>query len=118
MDTVALAVDRHLVLPAGTPNGAGNHSCDPNLWWADEVTLVTRRPVRAGEELTSDYATSSDDPGFRMTCTCGSPLCRGVVRGDDWRRPELQERYAGHWVPHLERRIALGGASTAGLDPL
>jgi uncharacterized protein len=40
-----------------------------------------------------------------MTCLCGSPLCRGVVAGDDWRRPELRERYGEHWVPALLTRI-------------
>lgn len=34
-----------------------NHSCDPTLWHADAYTLVTRRAVDAGEELTVDYAT-------------------------------------------------------------
>ena len=69
---------------------------------------MTRRPVHAGEELTSDYATSSDDPGFRISLHLRlAPAARPGPRRRR-RRPELQERYAGHWVPHLERRIALG----------
>jgi hypothetical protein len=32
-------------------------------------------------------------------------LCRGRVTGEDWRNPELWERYAGHFSPYLERRI-------------
>ena len=27
------------------------------------------------------------------------------IRGSDWRRPELQERYAGHFLPCIEQRI-------------
>jgi hypothetical protein len=27
------------------------------------------------------------------------------VRGDDWRRPELQERYAGWFSAYTERRL-------------
>ncbi len=60
---------------------------------------------RAGDELTNDYATSTADPDFTMTCSCGSPLCRGVVTGDDWRRADLHERYGTHWVPALARTV-------------
>ena len=83
----------------------GNHSCDPSLWLADEVTLVTRRPVEAGEELTVDYATMTVAP-WQMECRCGSSSCRGVITGDDWRRPDLQERYSGRFSPFINARIA------------
>ncbi len=42
VDSITVAPDRHLVLPAGTPNGRGNHSCDPNTWWIDAYTLAAR----------------------------------------------------------------------------
>jgi uncharacterized protein len=87
------------------PARYGNHSCDPNLWLADEVTLVTRRPVAAGEELTVDYATMTVAP-WEMECRCGAVSCRGVVTGDDWRRPELRQRYAGRFSPFIDERIA------------
>ena len=41
-----------------------------------------------------------------MRCDCGAADCRGVVTSEDWRRPDLQARYAGHWVPALAARIA------------
>ena len=97
VDTIAVGPDRHLVLPPGTPNGKGNHSCDPNLWWSDPYTLVARRDIGADEELTNDYATSTRSPEFVMACGCGSAECRGTVTGDDWRRPDLRRRYGGHW---------------------
>ncbi|WP_426510884.1 SET domain-containing protein [Dactylosporangium sp. McL0621] len=114
VDTITVGDDVHLVLPPGRPNGLGNHACDPNLWWAGPYALVARRDVTAGEELTNDYATSTADPGFRMPCACGSRLCRGVVTGDDWRRPELQARYGGHWVPALLARIRAQDSSDGG----
>ncbi|MDT4964325.1 MAG: uncharacterized protein QOF87_3972, partial [Pseudonocardiales bacterium] len=83
----------------------GNHSCDPNLWWSDAYTLVARRDIAAGAELTSDYATSTVDSDFLLRCHCESTRCRGMVCGDDWQIPELQARYDGHWVPMLQRRI-------------
>lgn len=28
----------------------------------------------------------------------------GLVTGEDWQRPELQERYGDHWIPLLLKR--------------
>jgi uncharacterized protein len=97
VDTVTIAADRHLVLPPDTPVHYGNHSCDPTMWHVDKFAIATRHPVAAGAELTVDYATQSGVAGWSMTCACGTALCRGLVTAEDWRRPELQERYAGHW---------------------
>jgi hypothetical protein len=112
IDTITVSEDLHLVLPprqANGPsrqaNGYGNHSCDPNLWWVSAYEMAARRQVNSGDELTNDYATSTAEPDFVMECFCGSPLCRGVVTGDDWRRPELRERYGQHWAPVLLTRI-------------
>ncbi|MDR2987581.1 MAG: SET domain-containing protein-lysine N-methyltransferase [Nocardiopsaceae bacterium] len=112
IDTITVENDLHLVLPprqASGPGrqaiGYGNHSCDPNLWWMSPYELAVRRPVSAGDELTNDYAMSTAEPGFVMQCSCGSPLCRRVITGDDWRRAELRERYEQHWVPALLTRI-------------
>ena len=83
----------------------GNHSCDSNLWMRDEFTLEARRDIASGEEITVDYALQTSIAEWKMACNCGSPLCRKVVRGDDWMRPELQARYRGHFSPFLNRRI-------------
>lgn len=92
VDTITVDQDVHLVLPPGTPNGRGNHSCDPNLWWIDGYTLGARRNIAAGEEVTNDYATSTGEEAFTMDCCCASALCRGVISGRDWRRTDLRER--------------------------
>ncbi|HEY0603637.1 MAG TPA: SET domain-containing protein-lysine N-methyltransferase [Herpetosiphonaceae bacterium] len=84
-----------------------NHSCDPNIWMADQVTVVARRDIQPGEELRGDYALWESEPESTLApCACGTALCRGTVTGDDWQRPELQERYKGHFLPFLNRRIA------------
>lgn len=110
VDTVVVTDDLHLVLPDGTANHYGNHSCDPNLGWTDEYTLVAIRDVAPGEELTSDYATSTLDPQFLLRCHCQTYRCRQMVTGDDWRIPQLQRRYAGRWTPYLQRHIELSTA--------
>lgn len=109
VDSVTVYEDAHLVLPPGTMVHFGNHSCDPNLWHAGPYEVAARRQIRAGEELTIDYGASSGAPGFTLTCLCGSALCRGQVTSDDWRRPELQRAYAGHWAPALAERISRRG---------
>ncbi|SCF46684.1 SET domain-containing protein [Micromonospora mirobrigensis] len=109
VDTIVVWPDLHLVLPPRRPNGYGNHGCDPNLWWVGPYELAARRDIAAGEELTNDYATSTGESEFRMSCACGSALCRGTVTGDDWRLPALRERYGTHWVPALLDRIRSDG---------
>lgn len=105
VDTITMSEDQHLALPPGTPAHFVNHSCDPTLWHTGPYTLATRRDVIFGEEATIDYGTHSGGPGFRMTCTCGSPACRGAVTSDDWQIEQLQSRYGNHWVPALQARI-------------
>jgi SET domain len=82
-----------------------NHSCDPNLGWTGAGTPVARRDIPDGAELTTDYATSVDDPDFVMTCHCETYRCRQVIEGTDWQIPQLQKRYAGFWAPRLQQRI-------------
>ena len=110
VDTVAVDVDVHLVLPAGTVAHYANHDCEPTMWPLDSYELATRVPVAVDDELTLDDGLISADPTFRMGCTCGAVTCRSVVTGEDWRRPELVQRYGGHWPTGLQRRIdALAG---------
>jgi uncharacterized protein len=105
VDTITVYDGAHLVLPPGTPVHFCNHSCDPNRWHDGPFSIVVRRPVASGEELTVDYGTNSGADGFVMACRCGSPICRGTITSDDWQQPELQRRYAGHWTPALQQRI-------------
>jgi hypothetical protein len=106
-DGIALSADRNLrIEPADWPGIHGNHSCDPNLWMGGEVTVEARRDLPAGGELTIDYALFTVAAWWSMACGCGSPLCRRMVTGDDWRRPELAARYRGHFAPVVAARMA------------
>ena len=83
-----------------------NHSCDPSVWMTEETTVVARRDIQPGEEITGDYAVWESDPAYVVDpCSCGSALCRGRFTGDDWRLPALQTRYQGHFLPYISRRI-------------
>ena len=82
-----------------------NHSCAANVGVAGNVVLAAMRDVAPGEELTLDYCLFDTSPTAPMTCRCGAPGCRGVVTGEDWRRPDLQARYAGWFSRYLADRI-------------
>ena len=60
--------------------------------------------VAAGEELTHDWATT-DDLRYEIECHCGRPTCRKVLTGQDWRKPELREKYRGWFAWHVQRKI-------------
>ena len=84
-----------------------NHSCEPNIGVQGQIVFVALRDIAGGEELTHDWATTDDDT-YEMECKCGAPGCRKVITGQDWRRPDLQEKYAGHMSWYLLRKIRQG----------
>jgi hypothetical protein len=83
-----------------------NHSCDPNLGMRGEITFVAMRDIRAGEELTHDWAMTDNDD-YSVECKCGTPNCRKILTGKGWQRPELQKRYRGYFSAHLARKVAM-----------
>lgn len=58
------------------PGNYGNHSCDPNTGKG----FIALRDIKAGEELTVDYAQFSTQD-WEMKCNCGSSNCMGILRG-------------------------------------
>lgn len=72
-----------------------NHSCDPNCEPVleeaadgnpkhDRLFIATKRPVRAGEELSYDYGIELADSDTKRiqelwACHCGSPKCTGTM---------------------------------------
>lgn len=81
-----------------------NHSCEPNVGPDGQVTFVTLRDIKAGEELTYDYAMTTDYE-YKLQCECGSRLCRKVITGNDWKRKDLQERYGIHFSWYILKQI-------------
>jgi uncharacterized protein len=105
----ALQIDDDLFLasePPFDPADYVNHSCDPNCGIVGSVLLVTMRDVDAGEELCFDYAMTDSDDYDTFKCGCGSARCRGEITGDDWKQPELRDRYAGWYSTYLARRLS------------
>jgi len=108
----SIQIDDHLHLvedPQVTRalEGSMNHSCDSSTWMGDDATLVARRDLEPGEEATVDYALFTTQSNWMLDgrCRCGSPHCRRIITGDDWRREDVQERYRDHFSPFINRRI-------------
>ncbi|MGH9928993.1 MAG: SET domain-containing protein-lysine N-methyltransferase [Pyrinomonadaceae bacterium] len=71
-----------------------NHSCDPN-GWLEGMNLVARRDIKAGEEITMDYATFYNERMDDFVCHCSARDCRGIIKGTDYRELFV-ERYGDH----------------------
>jgi hypothetical protein len=83
-----------------------NHSCEPNSGLDGQITIIAMQAIHPGDEVTIDYAMCDGSSYDEFDCACGSSQCRGRVSGNDWRDPLLWKRYAGHFSPYLQRRIA------------
>ncbi len=57
-----------------------NHHCQPAVRGVLPQFQITVRDVHPGEELTCEYAECNID---FLACRCGSPRCRGAIRGTD-----------------------------------
>ena len=83
-----------------------NHSCDPNCGVHGEIAFIAIRDILSGEELTIDYA-FVDNEDYFFECHCGSPKCRSIVTGYDWKRKEIQQKYYPHFAQYLKDKINL-----------
>ena len=104
--SIQIETDSFLLGPVvREPGDAVNHSCAPNCGMGGAAQVVAMVDIAVGAELNFDYAMADDSDYDEFECACGTPLCRGTVRGADWRRPELQQRYRGYLSPYIMRKI-------------
>ena len=104
--SLQVADDVYLVTePERAMGDCVNHSCDPTAVFEGQISLVARRDLAIGEQITFDYATSDSWPYDEFECECGEDLCRSKVTGEDWMDPDLQRRYAGNFSTYLQRKI-------------
>ncbi len=81
-----------------------NHSCEPNAGFQGVLKMVAMCDIKAGEEITFDYA-MSESTNFEMDCNCRQKMCRKTIVGDDWKNPSLQERYKGYFIKYIQDQI-------------
>ncbi len=86
-----------------------NHSCDANTWLINEVTIVSKRDIETGEEITLDQGTwnfeDSEYTDDKEPCFCGANDCRKVLTENDWKIPSVQEKYKSHFHPIIQKMI-------------
>jgi uncharacterized protein len=58
-----------------------NHSCDPNTAIIGTKTVIARKNIKVGEEITFDYSFTDGDINWTLdhTCKCGSKRCRKKI---------------------------------------
>lgn len=83
-----------------------NHSCNPSAWLVDNFTLVARRKISNGDEITADYATwETGNYISKWLCKCGSKDCRKTITGNDWKSKKFQSKYKGHATGLIDKLI-------------
>jgi uncharacterized protein len=97
------------VVLMGFPDRHINHSCDPNTYIryeSDASTIMARRRIAAGEELTCDYNINITG-GTAWACHCGATRCRGATTGDFFLLPiDIQREYLPLLADWFVRRHA------------
>lgn len=82
-----------------------NHSCDPNCGVQGLFDFVAMRDIKAGEELTTDYA-MQDDSNWEIPdggCLCGASTCRNEIlpyRKLSPAEKDAYNNYVSHWLLH------------------
>lgn len=90
-----------------------NHSCDPNCGFKGQIFLVAMRDIEVGEQISFDYCMVLSKPSdveelYEFECKCLSKLCRKSITWDDWKKPDLQQKYKGYFQWYLEEKINSG----------
>ena len=81
-DFMALQIgpDRWLCSQGEHLDDFANHSCDPNVGFSTgELSLFAVKNISINDEITWDYSTSINEPGWSLDCRCGAENCRQVI---------------------------------------
>jgi SET domain-containing protein len=116
-DTYSLWLDEGWYLDMLDQTRWINHSCDPNAEIEAEVhdgaawaRVIALRAIRAGEEITYDYAFIAE---LAEPCACGAATCRGLIIDLD-ELPRLASIEAAEVLPAAPGTTA---AAAAGGEP-
>jgi SET domain-containing protein len=104
--------DRYVLPRRKTRGRYINHSCEPNCVVLGR-SIIAERGISRGEELTFDYSSDVDWPGFKMECACGSSRCRKVVRAYRFLPKRLKLRYGRNVTDFIFRRYGVLPSSSS-----
>lgn len=86
-----------------------NHCCEPNCGVRGQIVFVALRDINPNEELTFDYAMTETNPDYSVDLHCDKKSCRKKFTGNDWKNPDLQNKYKGHLSLYIESKIMKDG---------
>jgi len=103
--TVQIDWDRHVLMKP--PAVLINHSCNANTGIQNNsesgsYDFFALIPIEKGEELTWDYEASEWDLSTPFSCNCGSPNCRGKIRGFKYHGDIIREQYGEYYADYLK----------------
>jgi len=84
-----------------------NHSREGNCGFDGSGDFIAIRDIQKNKELSYDYALVESNPDFSMRCACGSPTCRRVVTGNDWKDEKFFLDNRDYMHPRLRRLLPI-----------
>jgi hypothetical protein len=82
-----------------------NHSCEASVLDFGLDFGVAVRDIAAGEEVTCDFRTFTDDPFWQVACRCRTAGCAGYLTPQDGVDPRLQTEWRTRVHRALEHLI-------------
>ena len=80
LHTAQISKDIHIYDPWFA--GLISHSCEPNLIFDTNIPgFFAVKKILPGDILNQDYELTEDDLYIKFDCKCGSPHCRGKIKG-------------------------------------
>lgn len=84
--------------PSGSFDDFINHSCNPNsglIFKNNKIILTAIKNIKKGNEIMWDYSTTIDEDDWKMSCLCGSKLCRKKIRDFKYLPKKIKKKYIG-----------------------
>ncbi|MDB9320511.1 SET domain-containing protein-lysine N-methyltransferase [Nodularia spumigena CS-591/04] len=89
----ALQIDTMEYIDLQEPGVFGNHSCNPNAGIVNSNILIALNDIAQDEEIFYDYSTTMSEKLWTMKCSCGSSICRGVVKDFHYLPTDIKAKY-------------------------
>ena len=90
--------NKYYIGPSGNVDDQVRHSCNPNCYIhavGKRAFLYSLYQIKANNELTFDYSTTSTDSlqEWKLECKCNSYNCRKTISGMQYLDPKLLQEY-------------------------
>ena len=82
-----------------------NHCCEPNCGLDGNIVFIAIKDIEKDEELTYDYCMTETDPDYILNLSCDKTSCRKVLKGNDWKNKDLQEKYMNYFSKYIHNKI-------------